>query len=244
MKSERSTRVSSEHPGVVSTEDLIAYVDGEASELVVAHVRSCATCTEEARHYAQLQQRLRRVVARVTCPSPHRLGEYQLGMLSPDEQLRIAAHLRDCPRCADERRTLQEFLDDESEPTTALTDRVRRLVATLVAPSTVPAMGGVRGSDAPSQTYRAGTVTLNVRTEVEVPRKRVVLDGLIWFDREAPLPLGGRTVALVDPTGATYRAVTDEQGNFSFDDITPGTYRLELRVDDQIVVVEQLPVGA
>jgi hypothetical protein len=44
------------------------------------------------------------------CPSPHQLGEHELGAGPEHERPWIAAHLRDCPGCAAEQEVLRSFL--------------------------------------------------------------------------------------------------------------------------------------
>ena len=46
------------HPGAVSPEDLIAYLDGEASLGVVAHMRDCPECSAAAAEYGRDLRRL------------------------------------------------------------------------------------------------------------------------------------------------------------------------------------------
>src|SRR5581483_857715 len=126
----------------------------------------CAACAAEATRYAETQARLRRTLGRFDCPSPHEIGEYELGMLGEAERVRIAGHLRDCPRCADELRTLRGFLATEITLPVGPVERLRRLVATLVAPAPQPALGGLRGSGAEAiSTYRAGAITVTLTLE-------------------------------------------------------------------------------
>jgi hypothetical protein len=44
------------------------------------------------------------------CPSPHQLGEHELGMLPEGERTWVVAHLRGCSRCRAEQEMLRSFL--------------------------------------------------------------------------------------------------------------------------------------
>ena len=103
-------------PGAVSQEDLIAYVDGEASPGVVAHVQSCAACATQVRSYARAQQWLQHALCRFNCPPSHALGEYGLGLLVGEDRSRIAAHVLACPHCDEELQILLTLLASEPKP--------------------------------------------------------------------------------------------------------------------------------
>jgi hypothetical protein len=45
-------------PSAISEGDLIRYVDGEAGEAIIEHVRRCPACAEEAEALGQLQAAL------------------------------------------------------------------------------------------------------------------------------------------------------------------------------------------
>jgi hypothetical protein len=49
-------------------------------------------------------------------------------------------------------------------------------------------------------------------------------------------------VELVSADGTSRRSQVDDLGSFAFDDVAPGTYRLQLRLGDREVVVEGLNV--
>jgi anti-sigma factor RsiW len=97
-------------PGEITPDQLMAYVDGDAPEPVVAHVRCCPACAAAAADLAWVQLRLRHAFARATCPGPETLGEYELDLLPPERRERIARHVRTCARCDADLRLLRAFL--------------------------------------------------------------------------------------------------------------------------------------
>ena len=62
-------------------------------------------------------------------------------------------------------------------------------------------------------------------------------------DGEAEAASGGEA-RLVARGGGAHATPIDELGNFAFEDLTPVRYRHELHLADQVVLVEDLPVGS
>jgi hypothetical protein len=231
-------------PGAVSTEDLVAYIAGEASELVADHVRACPQCSVEARGYARAERRLRPVLDRVACPSPHQLGEFELGLVVGDERWTIAGHVAECRRCAEELRTLRAFLVDDRLREPTLAERTRRVVAALLAPSPGLAYGGLRGAGVtPTRTFRADDVTITLGPGPVARRGRASLDGLIIGDQGDADQFNAREVRLIPTSGPPIVAFVDDLGNFLIEDVAPGVYRLELDLADRLIVVDDVPLN-
>jgi len=245
--------VSCIRPGTVSPDDLIAFNDGGAPPNVVEHVRACPDCAATARTYATTERRLARDLHRFECPTPQVLGEYDLGVVPAQEHLAIAMHVRDCPRCSDELHTLRNFLAVEdvpnAEPRVA---RLRRLIATLLpsAPTSQP-LAGLRGTaEAGIETYAAGDFKLTISYGPEVRRdagrmsKRVTsLTGLVWSDATTSEATLAGVATLTGDDGTARTANVDELGNFTFEDVKVGAYRLEMSLGDQVILIESLRIG-
>ena len=67
--------------------ELLVYLDGEADQEISAHIEECPHCRERAAKLARVQDRLSKVLFRVTCPDPVELGEYHLGLLAGERAL-------------------------------------------------------------------------------------------------------------------------------------------------------------
>jgi hypothetical protein len=231
-------------PGAVTPEDLVAYADGDAPERVRAHVLACRRCRDEARRYAAVGRRLADALRRFECPTSHVLGELELGLLPADQTLALARHVADCPRCADEMRTLREFLVTEPAVRPGVVERLRWVVAALVQPAGAAPLGALRGvDDESSRTYRAEDATITVSIEPGSRPGRAALLGLLVRE-SAPERLDGLMAELVGSDGTTDQARTDSLGSFSFADVAPGLYRLQLRLEDQVLVAEGLSIEA
>jgi hypothetical protein len=232
-------------PDEITPEDLLAFVDGDAPADVAEHVRQCRHCSAEVERYARAQSQLRQGLYRFDCPSPQTLGEYQLGLLSPEERQRTAAHVVDCPHCAAEIRSLNAFLADEVVPSPTLIERLRRVVATLVSPAARPAVSLRGAAETGARTYRTGEVTVNLRVEA-AGRGRYLVVGLV--DRTSPEirddpGLAGRAVRLIASGGDVTATQIDIVGGFDIEEISAGPYQMEIALDDQVVVIEGLEIG-
>jgi hypothetical protein len=238
--------MSGANPDAINPDDLIAFIDGEASESIEAQVASDSMLRAVADAYARTQQHLQRQLYRFDCPSSLMLGEYDLGLLDPQARTRIAAHVVDCPHCTAELRMLRDFLaiPDDAPPVGAM-ERMRRIVATLLPPPprTSP-YASLRGADeATTRTYQAGDVTITLDLGAPVRRGRTSLVGLLWRNGDDPERTAGSTVTLIDDSGTTQTVEIDDVGNFTFDEITPGAYQLEVTLGDDTITIEGLPIG-
>lgn len=228
--------------GAISGEELIAHLDGEAPELarqIVADPASAALLGE----YAATQGGLRRALLRFDCPTPHELGEYALRLIGATASAAIDAHLRHCPRCADEFRDLRAFLDaDDPAPVPApgAGARLHRLVATLL-PGSAGAFALRGAPDSATRTYAAEGVTITVDL-APAPGGLFTLDGLLAPEDDA-LVVADAAVTLTAADGANRDASADEWGNFTFEAVAPGAYRLEIALGDGVITIDDLPIG-
>jgi hypothetical protein len=110
---------------------IVSYIEGEADDGVVAHIKECLFCREKANRWTLLQNRLREQLYRVTCPTPVELGDYHLGLLPAPQVLVIAQHVRECPLCQHEVAELEDFLGDLA-PRANVIGTAKMLIARLV----------------------------------------------------------------------------------------------------------------
>src|SRR5690348_13938710 len=97
-------------PPELSDGQLWAYVDGESSPDVLAHLARCRHCLERAMRLARVSGRLKLRLYRLPCPTSIELGEYHLGVLDRGRAEEIARHLEDCPLCRAEIARLSSYL--------------------------------------------------------------------------------------------------------------------------------------
>jgi hypothetical protein len=222
--------------------DLIAAVDGEAGEEVIAHLRDCPHCAQRARDFEQLQQLLRQRLYRILCPSSDDLLAYRQGWLDARRTSTLREHLRDCPHCTKELRLLDEAAG--APPWPPPISRLRRVVAHPLAPQRQPIAlyGGLRSAGQGGQyAYRAERLELTLDVQQAVGRPgRIVLVGMLSDDDAPPGEMQRATASLLEGDFVVSSAMLDELGSFVLDDISPGDYSLSLRLPDLEVVVEVL----
>jgi hypothetical protein len=124
----------------LSDEELLSYIvdDIPLSEEGRTHLEQCHLCQQRLNSYQQTHELLLSRLYRRGCPGGMQLSLYCDGLLSMDEQIRIATHLLACPLCAAEAADTRRFLAAvEPVPPTplfSLSHQVPCIVATPVMP--------------------------------------------------------------------------------------------------------------
>lgn len=189
--------------------------------------------------HEELEGELRRALYRFDCPAAHTLGEYQLGLLEPEQRTRIATHAVGCDECRMELQTLRSFLATPINVPQTVVERARRVVANLFSPRAGLAYSGLRGAaDTSTRVYEAGDVTVTVGPG----QASGTLVGLVVPGAIAPEMLEGRGVRLLPRQGQPLSVNLDDLGNFEFAEIPAGDYVLEIDLADGIIVVEELHI--
>jgi hypothetical protein len=220
------------HP---APEAIVAFIDGDATPEVESHIQGCMTCAADAEELASAASALTSRLYRFDCPTPHRLGEYELGILESGERMRIATHALECDACMGELHTLRAFMAVDPVVPESFMERARRVLAMLVAPTPGLGYAGVRGADTQLRQYRAE----GAQVSIEAGPESGSLIGLLVLD-EGRSPIGQARLLLAD--GAVHEASIDEFGNFDFEDVPNGSYALELHLADEIIVIQQLQI--
>jgi len=222
--------------GHAGPEAIVAFIDGATSLEVASHIQGCAMCSSDAAALQTAQVRLRQSLYRFDCPEPHRLGEYELGFVSPEERVQIASHALECSLCTEELQTLRGFLAAEPPLAESFGSPLRRVFATLLSAGPALALGGVRGAATRLRQYAIDDARLSIGPGLE---RGSLIGLLVPGTRELPARAEAR---LLSEDGAHRLAEVDELGNFEFDDVPAGSYVLEIELPDEIIVVEQLAV--
>lgn len=192
---------------------------------------------------AQVEAYLRTALFRFDCPSTLTIGHYALELFVDPERRLVAEHLLDCTACTGELQTLRQFLASNPSPPQPRPHALSRVFAKLALPVTQLAMSPLRGDARQSSTeYGAGPVHIILGALPAGRRGTLVLDGLLLHDT-SPAAVAGCDVTLFARAAPAYATQTDDLGNFGFDAVAAGTYRLEIHIADQDVVIENLTFG-
>jgi len=236
-------------PPELDDRELLAYLDGEASHQVVAHLEQCPHCRERADQLAQLQGRMTADLYRITCPSTMELGEYHLGLLAGDRSAAVSRHLMECPHCSGELAQLKGYLGELApELEFSPIERIKVLVAQLIgdkkgntqpgAPTLALAFTSVRGAEETPRLYQAGDaqIAIEIQDDAEQPDRKMLLGlvtGIELRELRAQLWLGDEPLAW---------APVDELGNFAISNLATASYELILSGPEVEIHIQDLHV--
>lgn len=259
-------------PGIIQDEELLAMLAGDPVRPVVQqHLAQCLRCSTRLAEYRELEHSLTQKLYRWDCPSNQILGEFQLGLLGREQTASVQAHLARCVLCGAEVSSLAAFLANESmlvERSALSTSsqnnhggaqqavqrfvedlreqaagHVRRITAVLVPQQPRLAYQRQVAASVWPRRYTAEDFSISLQVERGLGHdKSVQVIGFVTRKGAALESLQGVRVVLTSPANTTSTQTIDELGNFIFPAVQPGTYTLELHLDDTIIAVEQLPV--
>lgn len=230
-------------PPPLTQTELDTVLAGEAPPRILNHVRGCPACRPRLAELAAEEAPVRARLFRAECPSSEHLGEWQMGLLDPDQAAAITLHLAFCPWCQHDVDTIAEVLAQPLAADEAPFADLRRLVARLVpggaigsTPHLAPAL---RGHAATSRAYLADDVQVTVASE-PVAGGRQLLVGLLTRPGAALGSFSGTTVQLYQHEQLVAETTVDELDNFAFDDLTPGQYDLALPFQNDVLLIPSL----
>lgn len=213
--------------------EIARYVDGEADEAAVAHIKECPFCREKASRWTLLQNRLKKQLYRVSCPTPMELGDYHLGLLPAPQVLVVAQHLRECPLCRREVAELEEYLMEPVRQTKLLKSvkvRIARLLGGKETDqehgefSSAPAFAGLRGEGEEPFIYQAENIQIVIEVQEDLEQLGLkVLMGLVTGLESNEFIFQASQEGKIITTSSV-----DEIGNFVFSHVAPGKYELTL----------------
>lgn len=233
-------------PGEVTQEELLAYATGDSDSRTAAHIEACSACAAEASSYSATDLALRRGLFRIDCPETQLLGELVLGVLDPEEALRLRSHLALCHHCSAERDLLQREL--QGDPLAELTtprSAIQRVVARLLPSPDLLAYSPVRGAaGSAASTYEAAGVTISLTAQghgMEAEGTWTLL-GLV-AEEAGENPRAGSPIRLLREGQVISELALDQWGHVAFENLAPGTYSLELDLADRVIVAEDITLG-
>jgi hypothetical protein len=213
--------------------EIAKYVDGEADDAVVAHIRECPYCSERAQQWTHLQNRLKKQLYRVDCPTPMELGEYHLGLLPALQAQVIDQHLQECVLCRRELARLEEFmLEPIAQP--SLVRSVQVMIARLLGGkeagqrreefSWSPAFSGLRGDGEEPFVYEADhiQIVIEVQDDVEQMGLKTLLGLVTGLDSK------DFAIQISQEDQKVASTSVDEIGNFILSHLAPGNYEFIL----------------
>jgi len=210
---------------------IISYVEGEADDAIIEHIKNCPYCTERANRLTLLQNRLRARYYRSTCPSPIELGDYYLGLLPESRKPVIAQHVRTCPLCKHDLAELEEFLA-EPDVVPNLLDTAKVLFAQLVGAGATPA-GALRGESKGPLTFEADGVVITLDVNQGRSGQVSILGQVAADDQDS---WTGANVELQQVNTLSLTTSLDDLGAFRFEAVRPGATKFMITSIDNVVI--------
>jgi hypothetical protein len=122
-------------------------------------------------------------------------------------------------------------------------DYVLQVLATRLSQAPEPAAALRGASESQTVSYAAGALTINLTQYVESSGVGTTIVGLVWYEDDSNANVDG-FADLIDSGGEARLATIDRLGNFIFEGVPSGAYRLELRISPRVVRVGDLQVGS
>lgn len=235
------------NPDEITEGDLMAFIDGDATPAVAAHLHACTACRQQVAHLRTLHSQLRVVLDRRTCPAPELLGELAANLLTGGQKLVVARHIQQCPACAQE---LARYSQPLLPPTSAgasdwLPTIIRRVTAALRwTPS--PSLAFARGAGQPPQAFfQAGDLGLLIGDAAAAGAGGQLIGVLLPQPPPAALPsaLPPAKITLVRGDTPVAETVSDGLGHFVIEQASPGTYDLLVHWQDELVWIDAITVA-
>jgi hypothetical protein len=229
---------------------IVSYIEGEADDVVVTHIKECPFCSERAHRWTLLQNNLRKQLFRVNCPTPVELGDYHLGLLPASQVLVIAQHVRECPLCRREVAELENFLDDLA-PEVSLLGAAKVLIARLIGGQTDSGKPGENGFIPSGVALRGeakGPITLQADGMVILldlqPTDGEMINILGQVAADDQDEWTGALVELRQDNELQFSTTVDDLGAFRMEGILPGSKGLRiLSKDNSLTVVSNFNIS-
>ena len=215
---------------------IISYVEGEADDVTVAHIKECPYCAERANQLTLFQNQLRVRLYRSNCPSSIELGDYHLGLLPEPQKLVVAQHVRGCPHCRREMAELEEFLvEPDAEPDLLGTAKVlfAKLVSGGAEPGAPPAIGALRGESKGPFIFEADGVVITLDVQPGPKGQASILGQLAADDQD---DWTGAKVELQQADISLLTTSLDDLGAFRFEAVRPGATKFIITSTDSVVI--------
>lgn len=232
-------------PNEIKEGDLLAYLEGHASATVADHIARCPACAAEVSALRSAATMLIAALDRAACPDLDDLLLYQADLLPRAERQRLHRHIQDCVHCQQE---LLQLVDPPAAPVSPpVVERIaeagRRILTGLLQPAGPAPALALRGHAPRQYTYQAGDYQLILAVLPPLVDEDVwQLEGqLIGYDA-ASFADTAITVSMQQAGVVVLQDMLDEFGFFAGDQLSSGTYILQIDLPDAQILIEDLSI--
>lgn len=225
------------NPAEIEDNDLLAYLEGDASATISNHVANCRYCQREATALQEMDILLATAVANHACPDSDLLWQFATESLT--ETSSEHSHIASCPHCQQEVVAIKNALYTPTLATNASTNlnlleqiqqtgrRVLEAVLLPESPSLAPAFRGQAGTEQIYQVAEYRFILVKTPPLVEGGAWRV--EGQIISTENPTLTVAGQIHFYQEET-LIYQEAIDELGYFEGHHLPAGIYRLNLEL--------------
>jgi hypothetical protein len=236
-------------PEEIQDGDLLAFVEGEASPAVRAHLARCLYCAQEAAALQQVDALFAVAHYRADCPATEQLLGYQAGLLSPAENRRVKGHVKDCRDCQ------ADLAELAGEPAPSMLNRLatavsqslqeagKQLIEAVLLPDQPRPMLALRGESQQHAIYQAGPYQLILAKAPPIAGENLwQLEGQLGIAEGPPAATWTGQVSLLREGQPVAGDVVDELGYFALANIRPGIYDLSLELNASILLIPAITI--
>lgn len=253
--------MDSSHAFAPTNEELLRLaLDDEALPAIKqAHIMQCVICQQQLAEINRVHEGLVTHFYRRFCPDGLEISLYSANLLQPEERMRLANHLLDCPLCAAEVAETRRFIQSvpvEPEPAFSPFSSVRRVFGVLTRQQAQLVERDNVESKIPKtawpRQYRAMGIDLSLHLSKASNGEHMLLGILTSSNSEENVDKFERTSVELYPGSSITEStqaplqhtLVDDLGNIVFKSVPLGNYALIIHLPDQDVVIEHITIAS
>jgi hypothetical protein len=229
--------------------DLVAYLEGERLPHVTKALLKSPALQERLQLLWKMNWQLRHLSRGVSSLNPLDLVDVAYGRATPQQQLRVAAYLRES---ASGRAEMAALLEEYARPKRGLPQFLALplqwlLNQKIAGTETMDLAFGLRSSSTDTDTAGTGQIFHVSELHAQVVLRIVPLKSERWklegYITQQDQPVAGARVMLRVESRRPQSQSTDAGGFFTFTQLAPGVYRLQVFLAQGSLLIPPMVVG-
>lgn len=216
-------------PENITPGDLLAYLDGVPLPHVEQALQSSVELRQQLDELRQTDQLLQRLFGGLPLPDPQDLVDVATDQATPLQQLRVAASTRANPRT---RQELDMLRTDPVPP-----QRVRLPRCMAVPQTAIPGVRSLTPVETEQAFYASDLSAQVVLRLIPPTNNHWQITGYVTHRDQ---PVADVRITLHAPQRRPRPRMTDANGFFTFARMAPGTYRLQARFAQGILIIPEI----
>ncbi len=221
---------------------LLDYINGHVTVAIRAAIERSPACVQAAADLKAELAMWQPALRQMFCPTSEKLVAYQEKNLPANQQLVVAAHIRQCPVCLEELQMLDAIDAVPSEPQPSLPRRLYKLIFQPATLAPVP----VRGEGSYRTIERTPQIELLIRTTRTTGKQgNWMLFGRVRYEGDQPMTQVESIVMqdVEEEDAPEFSTTVDEQGAFTVKGLDAGLYRIRILTAAEEIILREFRVG-